>query len=768
MKQPRFSLFTPSCSALVLPVVSSLLLSISAMGDIINEFTTSSNLGAGSNWSLGVAPTSNAGAGSHTDLLFTSTTTALTHAGTILYGESYNVTNGESYTIKSNRAIADVGSTNFRIGSTGSTAPLPTTFTNAVSGVGNDLVYLSNGSNLTFDGVNAVEGGVAPKLDLRLSTGNFNISEGSTLTIGSSLTGISGTRAVVVTGNGTTIFSGNNTYTGSTTVRNGTLEISGSNTGIAYSVNNNVNNVAPEEPVLKLSNVSALPPGAKITGSDSSSRDGVVDLAVVGDYTMSSYEKGNIFFTASSGSPTTLTFTDASKVTIGGNSARTFNNASSNLSIVFSSTLDIGGDVVANVTINGSGNTTVAAGILSTGTEVRSLVKSGSGTLTLNGPGEYAGTTTLNGGMLRLGHTDAVPGGIGATGGTSNLIFNTTSAVIGLTAASGDFLRTVGTGPDQVTANPTGDGTLVRRLGFAAYGGDRIVDFGAPIQLLTTSQAGRGLNLGAADSDSKVTLINDINLDGASRPVFVNGTAAVDAELSGVIDSPTATLVKSGAGTLALTGTNTYGSTSGGTEVQAGTLVVDGDSLSNTSKLVIDGGKVEVIGEETEETVDTLFFGEDQQIAGTWGSSASSALPAFQDDTRFSGTGVVVVISGPSAGGYDSWATLNSAGPNHDDDHDGDGVSNGIEYFLGGPSGNTTGFTSVPGVTPGTLSVTWTKGSGYTGTYGTHFWVETSTTLANPWTQETEAGNVTLSGEDVVFTFPAGTKNFARLKVTGP
>ena len=64
------------------------------------------------------------------------------------------------------------------------------------------------------------------------------------------------------------------------------------------------------------------------------------------------------------------------------------------------------------------------------------------------------------------------------------------------------------------------------------------------------------------------------------------------------------------------------------------------------------------------------------------------------------------------------------------DDHDNDGVSNGVEYFLGGNT-DTTGFTALPGVTNtgGTLSVTWTKAASYTGTYGTDFVVETSATL---------------------------------------
>ena len=70
--------------------------------------------------------------------------------------------------------------------------------------------------------------------------------------------------------------------------------------------------------------------------------------------------------------------------------------------------------------------------------------------------------------------------------------------------------------------------------------------------------------------------------------------------------------------------------------------------------------------------------------------------------------------------------------------------------------------------TGGTLSVTWTKAATYGGTYGTDFVVETSATLTNPWTTETLGVNVTVVGDNVTYTFPAGTKNFARLKVTGP
>ena len=66
----------------------------------------------------------------------------------------------------------------------------------------------------------------------------------------------------------------------------------------------------------------------------------------------------------------------------------------------------------------------------------------------------------------------------------------------------------------------------------------------------------------------------------------------------------------------------------------------------------------------------------------------------------------------------------------------------------------------------------WVEIHNYPGAYGTHFHVETSATLANPWTPATEglgAGFVEITGNEVKYTFPAvPAKTFARLVITGP
>ena len=149
----------------------------------------------------------------------------------------------------------------------------------------------------------------------------------------------------------------------------------------------------------------------------------------------------------------------------------------------------------------------------------------------------------------------------------------------------------------------------------------------------------------------------------------------------------------------------------------------------------------------------------------TQDTGANDGIDTVAPDVPFS-TAVFTLATGSS---YSSWASTNSTAQTSDLDHDGDGVSNGVEYFLGGNT-NTTGFTATPGVvnTAGTLSVTWVKAADYVGVYGTDFVVETSSTLSGAWTTETLGVNVVITGNDVKYTFPAGTKNFARLKVTGP
>lgn len=239
-------------------------------------------------------------------------------------------------------------------------------------------------------------------------------------------------------------------------------------------------------------------------------------------------------------------------------------------------------------------------------------------------------------------------------------------------------------------------------------------------------------------------------------------------------------LSKDGAGSLTLSGDNSY---TGPTLVNAGTLALVGGSQA--FPITIGGGATLgfVTGSPASSTSTVTFTGATAKVSVSGTSTATTLMTA----SNIIGTpildpaipGYALVIDGggaslkqisTSGSDYDSWATPNGI-PGQAANLDHDGIPNGIEYFIGGPTGNTTGFTALPGITNigATQSITWTKAGDYSGTYGTDFIVETSTTLATgSWSPETLGVTVSISGNDVTYTFPAGPVRFARLKVIEP
>jgi|GEM_PF-2647581 len=109
------------------------------------------------------------------------------------------------------------------------------------------------------------------------------------------------------------------------------------------------------------------------------------------------------------------------------------------------------------------------------------------------------------------------------------------------------------------------------------------------------------------------------------------------------------------------------------------------------------------------------------------------------------------------AGGYNSWATTNAGGQGSGADFDGDGVKNGVEYFMG-QTGST--FTANPSLVGGT--VTWPKDPAFNGSYE----VQTSPDLVN-WSNVVPRPTPTPQNT-IVYT-PTGTgKVFVRLQVVAP
>ena len=199
--------------------------------------------------------------------------------------------------------------------------------------------------------------------------------------------------------------------------------------------------------------------------------------------------------------------------------------------------------------------------------------KQGASVLILTANNTYAGSTIINGGVVRA--TD----GVGIT--TANLILADNSSVGAVFESTGsNVVRSLGTGANQVQLN---NGSC----GFSAYGSPVTVSLGGlgtPATLVWGSTYFNLTNfiLNHHSANASLALANPMDLNGTSRSISVDASVAnINATIS---DSAAAGagLTKNGAGTLNLNAVNSYtgttevaGGTLGGTGTLAGPLTID-------------------------------------------------------------------------------------------------------------------------------------------------------------------------------------------------
>jgi len=253
----------------------------------------------------------------------------------------------------------------------------------------------------------------------------------------------------------------------------------------------------------------------------------------------------------------------------------------------------------------------------------------------------------------------------------------------------------------------------------------------------TISPSGAVLVVDGADQTFTITpdahyAIADVVVGGVSQPAAVSsgsytfsGVSGDDTIVASFSALPTHTITASVSG-------------SGGSISPSGAVVVD-DGASQMFTITPDANYA---------IAQVLVDGVNNPAAVSSGSYTFSANNADHTITAsFTATG----------SDYDSWASDNGAtGQTPEEDHDNDGVENGIEYFMG-QTGSS--FTVMPGLDE-TNTITWPKGAGFLGTWQ----VQTSPDLGT-WTNVVGTDN----GSSVSYLLPSGApggKSFVRLLVT--
>ena len=190
----------------------------------VNVFSGSNpSLNTAASWSLGSQPTASANPGSFTDLVFNSTETNLTTTSGNVYGKSWNVTNGGNYTFSS---LAVSNQTFFKVGNTGANDTYP--YSNAVVGAPNVMLYLTNGSKLTFALTNNGAGGTNSSIQLR-NSGVVLIADGSVADFQAPISAVSASNVLTKAGNGTLILGASNSCAGGIVISNGTINATAAN-----------------------------------------------------------------------------------------------------------------------------------------------------------------------------------------------------------------------------------------------------------------------------------------------------------------------------------------------------------------------------------------------------------------------------------------------------------------------------------------------------------------------------------------------------------
>ncbi|EBA9785929.1 fibronectin-binding autotransporter adhesin ShdA [Salmonella enterica] len=475
---------------------------------------------------------------------------------------------------------------------------------------GDGTLILSNTGNDYGD--TEIDGGIlAAKDAAALGTGDVTIAESATLALsqGTLDNNVTGEGQIVKSGSDELIVTGDNNYSGGTTISGGTLTADHADSlGSGDIDNSGVLKVGEGE----LENI--------LSGSGSLVKTGTGELTLSGDNSYS----GGITITGG-----TLTADHADSLGSG--------------DIDNSGVLKVGEGDLEN-TLSGSG----------------SLVKTGTGELTLSGGNDYSGGTTIIGGTLTADHADSLGSGdidnsgvlqVGE-GELKNTLFGSGSLV-----KTGTGELTLNGDNDYSGGTTIDDGVLIAdnadSLGTGAVANNGVLQVGEGELKNTLSGTGSLVKIGTGE----LTLNGDNDYSGGTTitggtliAASVNALGSGDIDNSGVLQVGegelkntlfgSGSLVKTGTGELTLSGDNTY---SGGTTISGGTLIAanvnalgSGD-IDNSGTLILDAnGAFELANVTTHSGATTALAAGSTLDAGQFtqedGSTLSIDLGAATDD----------------------------------------------------------------------------------------------------------------------------------------
>ena len=533
---------------------------------------------------------------------------------------------------------------------TGSNSYTTTTInSNAVLQIG------TNGTNGTYGSSGAITDNGTLIINLANTLSNSSI--------------ISGSGSFIQAGSGTTILSAANTFTGGTIVNGGTLtlvDLLNNGTGVirgSLSVNSNAT------VLLTTNGVSALGWSTGLA---------ITNLVVNGGSVIGSGRQ--LLFTAAANPSVTLTMSGGLMQQNGGVSSPSASNyfefgnvsisvLSNPVTSVISGRVYVRADASPTLSFNvasGATNGTdllVSAALTDTSPVVADqgaagIVKTGAGVMVLSGTNTYRGPTTVGGGILRAGSTQAFGTNSGVTlsnvvgtqfdlngynntvgsvqgGGTNggNITLGTATLTAGGNNSNTVFAGNI-TGTGGITKVGTGTWTLV---GSNGYSGTTLISAGT-LQIGTNSAVG---NLPPGPIIDNANL--QINL--AANLLISNGITG------------TGTLSQIGNGTTTLLGSNTLGALNVGTNstLQIGTngatdylyqvsITDAGNLIFDLGRNFTNGASVSGAGTITQMGSGTMFITNAPSFTGTWAIASNSTMQVGNGANQTASLGTTTIV----------------------------------------------------------------------------------------------------------------------------